>query len=88
LFKPKTNKQTMKTKEAIQTIIQTRDFCGNESEALRDWERENGTLSEHQRAQVWQGVKEEWKLWQLKANVQHALTDAERLKAFSDIENA
>ena len=78
----------MKTKEAIETIMQTRDFCGNEAEALRDWEAENGTLSEHQRAQVWQGVKEEWKLWQLKAKVQHALTDAERLKAFSDIENA
>ena len=78
----------MKTKEAIETIIQTRDFCGNEAEALRDWEAENGALSEHQRAQVWQGVKEEWKLWQLKANVQHALTDAERLQAFHDIENA
>jgi len=80
--------QTINTSEAIQTMIQTRDFCGNEAEALRDWEAENGTLSEHQRAQVWQGVKEEWKLWQLKANVQNALTDAERLKAFSDIENA
>ena len=78
----------MKIEEAIETIIQTRDFCGNESEALRDWEAENGTLSEHQRAQVWQGVKEEWTIWQLKANVQHALTDDERLQAFQDIENA
>ena len=80
--------KTIDTSEAIETIIQTRDFCGNEAEALRDWEAENGALSEHQRAQVWQGVKEEWKLWQLKANVQHALTDAERLKAFRDIENS
>ena len=74
------------TSDAIQTIIQTRDFCGNESEALRDWEAENGSLSEHQKAQVWQGVKEEWKLCQLKANVQNALTDAQRLQAFRDIE--
>jgi len=80
--------KTIDTSEAIETIIQTRDFCGNEAEALRDWEAENGSLSEHQRAQVWQGVKEEWTIWQLKAKVQHALTDAERLKAFSDIENA
>jgi hypothetical protein len=67
----------MNISNAVETIIQTRDFCGNESEALRDWEAENGALSEHQGAQVWQGVKEEWK---------HALTDAERLQAFSDIE--
>ena len=80
--------KTIDTSEAIKTIIQTRDFCGNEAEALRDWESENGTLSEHQRAQVWQGVKEEWTIWQLKAKVQHALTDAERLQAFQDIENA
>ena len=32
----------MKKPEAIQTIIQTRDFCGNEAEALKDWEAENG----------------------------------------------
>jgi len=78
----------MKTIQAIETILQTRDFCGNESEALSDWESENGTLSEHQRAQVWQGVDEEWKLSQLRANVIHALTDSERLQAFHDIEKA
>ena len=80
--------KTIDTSEAIETIIQTRDFCGDEAEALGDWEAENGALSEHQRAQVWQGVKEEWTIWQLKANVQHALTDDERLQAFQDIENA
>lgn len=74
--------------DAIDTIIQTRDFCGNESEALREWERENGTLSDDQRLQVWQGVREEWKLWQLKANVQHPLSDHERMQAFHNIENA
>jgi len=74
--------------EAIETITNTRDFCGNESEALKDWESENGTLSEHQKAQVWQGVEDEWKLAQLKAKVKHALTDSERLKAFRDIESA
>ena len=78
----------MKTIQAIETILQARDFCGNESEALSDWEAENGTLSEHQRSQVWEEVEQEWKLSQLKANVRHALTDAERLKAFRDIENA
>jgi len=73
--------------QAIETILQTRDFCGNESEALSDWELENGTLSEHQRAQVWQGVKEEWRLSQLRANVRRALTDTERLQACRDIES-
>ena len=73
--------------ELIETILSTRDFCGNESEAIMEWESENGKLSEHQRAKVWLEVGQEWKLSQLSANVKHALTDAERLKAFSDLEN-
>ena len=74
-------------KELIEIILNTRDFCGNESEAISEWESENGKLSDHQRANVLLEVSQEWKLSQLSANVKHALTDAERLKAFSDLEN-
>ena len=74
--------------ELIEIILNTRDFCGNEKEAISDWESENGKLSDHQRASVLTEVSQEWKLSQLSANVKNALTDAERIKAFSDIETA
>ena len=49
-------------KELIEIILDTRDFCGNESEAISDWESENGKLSEHQRAKVLIEVNQEWRL--------------------------
>jgi hypothetical protein len=73
--------------ELIEIILNTRDFCGNESEAISDWESENGKLSAHQMAGVLLEVNQEWKLSQLAANVKHALTDSERLKAFADVES-
>lgn len=75
-------------KELIETILSTRDFCGNESEAISEWESENGKLSAHQMASVLLEVSQEWKLSQLSANVKQALTDAERLRAFADIESS
>jgi hypothetical protein len=75
-------------KELIEIILNTRDFCGNESEAISDWESENGKLSAHQMASVLLEVSQEWRLSQLAANVKNALTDAERLKAFADVESA
>jgi hypothetical protein len=74
--------------ELIEIILNTRDFCGNEKEAISDWESENGKLSAHQMASVLLEVSQEWKLSQLSANVKQALTDAERIKAFADIESA
>jgi hypothetical protein len=73
--------------ELIEIILNTRDFCGNESEAISDWESENGKLSDHQLASVLLEVNQEWKLSQLSANVKHALTDSERLQAFADVES-
>ena len=73
--------------ELIEIILNTRDFCGNESEAISEWESENGKLSDHQRASVLLEVNQEWKLSQLSANVKHALTDSERLQAFADVES-
>ena len=73
--------------DAIETILNTRDFCGDEKLALSEWEDENGRLSDHQRSQVWQQVGQEWRLSQLGAKVKHALSDTERLAAFADIES-
>ena len=73
--------------ELIEIILNTRDFCGNEREAISEWENENGKLSAHQRANLLLEVNQEWKLSQLSANVKHALTDSERLQAFADVES-
>jgi hypothetical protein len=73
--------------ELIDILLNTRDFCGNEREAISDWESENGKLSEHQRANLLLEVNQEWKLSQLAAKVKHALTDSERLRAFADVES-
>jgi hypothetical protein len=74
--------------ELIEIILNTRDFCGNEKEAISDWESENGKLSAYQMASVLTEVSQEWKLSQLSANVKNALTDAERIRAFADVESA
>ena len=76
-----------KIENAMLAIIQARDFCGNENEAFRSWQHENGKLTDHQKNQVWDAVEQEWKIAQLEANVKNALTDAERLQAFKDVEN-
>ncbi len=73
--------------EAIETILTIRDFCGNEREALADWEDENGSLSTHERSQVWEAVANEWSISQWQAGVKCPLSDSDRASAFADIES-
>ena len=44
-------RQRSKIKDAVQAIIEARDLCGNEREALQDWQHENGRLTAHQKQQ-------------------------------------
>ena len=74
-------------KDAIQTILNTRDFCGNEKEALAEWEAENGELSGFQRSIVWQTANEEWSISQIESGVKFPLNQSDRAKAFADIES-
>ncbi len=74
---------------AVQTIIQTRDFCGDEREALRDWQSENGIrLTAHQKQQVWEDVEKEWSLCQIQAGVKRPISNQERLHISRVLENA
>jgi hypothetical protein len=47
-------------KDAIDTLIQTRDFMGNEAEALNEWEHENGDLTTDQWEYVLNEVENKW----------------------------
>lgn len=46
--------------EAVTALLVTRDFCGNEFDALRQWERENRSLSPEERLAVRGEVNKQW----------------------------
>ena len=46
--------------DAINTLIQTRDFLGNEAEALNEWENENGDLTSDNWEYVLNEVENRW----------------------------
>ena len=52
------NKATIE--DAINTLIQTRDFLGNEAEALNEWENENGDLTSDNWEYVLNEVENRW----------------------------
>ena len=81
-------RQRSKLQDAVQAIIETRDLCGNEREALQDWQHENGRLTTHEKRQVWDAVEQEWSLWQARAGVQFPISNQERRHIFRSLESA
>lgn len=73
--------------DAAQVIINTRDFCGNEADALREWQFENRKLTAAERKQVWELVERKWRGFQIEAGVLTQLSNEERSKAYADIES-
>ena len=58
----------------IETLLTTRDFCGDEKDALSVWECENEiTLSAEQRAHVWKKLNQEWKKYQIEAGAKNGI---------------
>ena len=80
--------KTMNINDAVQTIIETRDLCGDEREALQDWQHENGRLTAHQKQQVWEAVEREWSICQTEAGVIFPISNHERRRIFRSLENA
>lgn len=54
---------------AAEAIIATRDFCGNEAEALHEWEADNGSLTNAQRDDACQLANGLWRKAQAEAGV-------------------
>lgn len=72
--------------DAAQAIVETRDFCGNENDALNQWQDDNGKLSPAERAQVRAMADDLWRKSQLDAGVSVPLSKEERAKAYRGIE--
>ena len=51
---------TTELNDAVQTVLNTRDLCGNEREALLDWQNENRRLTPEERTSVWAAVRWHW----------------------------
>jgi len=46
--------------DVVDALLTTRDFCGDEAEALREWQRENRKLSEIERIAVREELASNW----------------------------
>lgn len=71
----------MKSKQlesAVETLVTCRDLCGNERECLREWEQENGTLSENEWRDVLFHFENAWHSWRVKAGVSKPISASER----------
>jgi len=80
----------MKTDELndiIALLLDTRDMCGSEREALRDWQADNRKLSTEERGAVWNRYHDHLEIVQLMAGVVAPLSESERQSAYRDIES-
>lgn len=77
---------TTELNDAVETILNTRDFCGNEREALLDWQDENRRLTPEERTSVWAAVEWHWRKSQVEAGAT-ILTADQRRRAYADIES-
>jgi hypothetical protein len=73
--------------EAVDTILNTRDFCGDERQALRDVQADRKVkLSSDEVAEVWARVNGTWREHQIAAGAK-ILTPDERAAACRALED-
>jgi hypothetical protein len=53
--------------EIVEILLNTRDFCGNEREAMMDWQSENRQLTPDERRCVLSAVNSAWGKSQVEA---------------------
>ena len=73
--------------EAATVIIETRDLCGDEREALQQFQDDNRKLSATELREARQLAEVLWSRSQHQAGVRHPLTPSERFTACQDIES-
>lgn len=64
--------------DAVQTLIETRDFCGNEQAALKQWQDDYGKLTTQEITSVWRMFEILWAKHQADAGVRFPLHPDER----------
>lgn len=73
--------------DCVETLLNTREFGGEEKEALREFEQEHGSIGDNGRKIVLDTVNRKWRESQSAAGVRAPLSSEERAKAFNDIES-
>jgi len=70
--------------EIVDLILTARDFCGDETDAVREWQLENNHLITFGEAtQINARVRAEWSRCQKAAGVEKPLTGWQRRKAYA-----
>ena len=70
---------------AIEMLLATRDCCGDEREALRDIEDNDGAFTAGQRAAVRSGLEQRWSGDQSAAGVSQPIDSDERMRVNRDL---
>lgn len=74
--------------DAAYAIVSAREFCGNEREALRDWQGDNGPLTSAERAAARSEAERIWAGYQLEAGVTLPISPDERREIARILERA
>jgi len=74
--------------DAACAIVNSRELCGNEREALRDWEDDNRRLSATERGEVWSEAETIWSGYQREAGVAAPISREERASITRMMERA
>ena len=73
----------------VEELMTTRDMCGSQPEAIRQWEEDNGRkLTPQERRTAIAMLNSRWREAQTAAGVAHPLSDEERAQAYAVIQNS
>lgn len=70
--------QIAELNDAAEYVCNARELCGNEAQALRDWQADNRTLTKDERRIVSEKVSQRWGQYQKDAGVTAPISMEER----------
>lgn len=71
--------------DCVNSLVEVRDLCGDEREAMADWEAENRPLSRYERQVIRDEVSRTWNQARSEAGVTRPICDLEREKINRDL---
>jgi len=73
---------------AALAVVNCRELCGNEKQALKDWMADNRNLNTEEKALVLKHVERIWALYQRQAGVTDPISPEERANITKTMNNA